>query len=93
MPLLSSVQMGTVPALSPVRAAGSRTRGLLGELGRAITPVRRSARKMAQAPPRPLEAMLEEADFSYGAFPPSYNKGWKMERHLAFAGARAHALQ
>lgn len=58
--------MGTVPALSPVRAGGSRMRGLLGGLARAITPVRRSARKMAHAPPRPLEAMLEEADFSYG---------------------------
>lgn len=59
-------QMGTVATLSPVRATGNM-RGFLGGMGmgRAITPVRRSTRKMAAGPPRPLEAMLEEADFSY----------------------------
>jgi hypothetical protein len=57
--------MGTLSTLSPVRATGS-LRGILGGLARAITPVRRSARKAATVPHRPLEAMLEEADFSYG---------------------------
>jgi hypothetical protein len=63
-----SAQMGTVATLSPVRATGNM-RGFLGGMGmgRAITPVRRSTRKMAAGPHRPLEAMLEEADFSYGA--------------------------
>lgn len=47
-----------------MRATGS-LRGFLGGLARAITPVRRSARKKATS--RPLEAMLEETGFSYGA--------------------------
>lgn len=57
-------QMGTVSTLSPVRTTGS-LRGFLGGLARAITPVRRSARKKASS--KPLEAMLEETGFSYGA--------------------------
>lgn len=57
-------QMGTVETLSPVRTTG-KVRGFLGGLSCAITPVRRSARK--KAPGRPLEAMLEETGFSYGA--------------------------
>lgn len=56
--------MGTVSTLSPVRTTGS-LRGFLGGLARAITPVRRSARKKASS--KPLEAMLEETGFSYGA--------------------------
>ncbi|KAL4422795.1 hypothetical protein ABPG75_008992 [Micractinium tetrahymenae] len=55
-------QMGTVSTLSPVRTTGA-LRGLLGGLARAITPVRRSARKRASS--KPLEAMLEETDYSY----------------------------
>lgn len=55
--------MGTVSTLSPVRTTGS-LRGFLGGLARAITPVRRSARK--RTPGKPLEAMLEETGYSYG---------------------------
>ncbi|PRW32975.1 hypothetical protein C2E21_8057 [Chlorella sorokiniana] len=55
-------EMGTVSTLSPVRATGP-LRGFLGGLARAITPVRRSARKKAAG--KPLEAMLEETGFSY----------------------------
>lgn len=58
-----ALQMGTVSTLSPVRATGS-LRGLLGGLARAITPVRRSARKRAGN--KPLDAMLEETGYSYG---------------------------
>lgn len=62
--LTPCLQMGTVSTLSLVRATGS-LRGFLGGLARAITPVRRSARKKASG--KPLEAMLEETGFSYGA--------------------------
>lgn len=55
--------MGTVEAFSPVRTGGP-LRGLLGSLARAVTPVRRSARK--KAPERPLEALLEETNYRYG---------------------------
>lgn len=58
-----ALQMGTVSTLSPVRATGA-LRGLLGGLARAITPVRRSARKRASG--KSLVAMLEETDYAYG---------------------------
>eukprot|EP00887_Chlorella_sp_A99_P007262 scaffold2.g7262.t1 len=56
---------GTLPTLSPVRAAG------LGH--KAVTPVRRSARN--RAPPKPLEAMLEETDYSYVPNAAMFNEG------------------
>lgn len=68
---------GSLPTLSPVRATGAarRAAAAAGEaptlgashaakLAKVITPVRRSARVRGQH--RPLEAMLEETQYSYG---------------------------
>jgi hypothetical protein len=57
-------------------------RGLLGNLARAVTPVRRSARKRAGARhQRGLEEMLEEAGFAYG--------GWVGKEGPGRAGRKA----
>ena len=54
--------LGSIPALSPVRADPQlRSQGL----GSVVTPVRRSARTQ-RLPHAPLESMLEETGFVYG---------------------------